>query len=83
MVDGRRLILGVLDGRGLVLTVVDVGRLALASDVGSDVVGSDTADQVVNEPVYLRSSPPLHQAVEDAGYLLLDGRFSRRCCRRS
>ena len=65
VIDGRRLILNVLDGGRLLLAVrVDVGRLDLAGDVGvSDVVVSDVTGDVVDERVYLGVLSPLRQAV--------------------
>ena len=63
VVDFPRLVLVVLDGGGLLLAVVDVGR----RDLAGDVVVSDVAGDVVDECVYLRILSPRRQAVEDAG----------------
>ena len=72
----------VLDDGGLLLTVVNVRRLDLAGDVG-DVVSGFASKQVVDKRVNLCILSPLRQAIEDVDYLDLDGRFFRRCGRRS
>ena len=63
--------------------VLDGGRLDLAGDVGVSDVVSIVAEQVVDELVNLRILSPLRQAIEYVDDLDLDGRFSRRCGRRS
>ena len=67
----------VVDGRRLVLNVLDGGRLDLA-DVGVSDVFSIVAEQVVDELVNLRILSPLRQAIEYVDDLGLRGRSFRR-----
>ena len=79
VVDGRRLVLNVLDDGRLLLAVrVDVGRLDLAGDVGVSDVVSIVAEQVVDKLVNLLILSPLRQAVEYLDDLGLRGRSFRR-----